>query len=163
VWVALDTNSSSNWSQSDRVDCAVGISGAYQFNDRTPEDYPGDSDPLPNFVTSIENYTFTTEPQEQLDLSPVSLVTTPSEQNPFKPLFLANSIHDFMPYHQIVDMICALEDHTVPASDYQTLTISGHDHSFAIWFDWDEIPPGGSLPNKTVGGDIVEFLDANLK
>ncbi len=165
VWTALDTNSSGNaypfWNASKRADCAVGISGAYEFDDRTPTGYA--PDPLPTFIRKVENYTNTTDPDDQHGFSPVALVTTPSEQFPFKPLFLINSIHDFMPYHQIVDMICELEEHNVPSSDYQVLTISGNDHSFAIWFDWNGIEPVGDGPNHPVSYDVILFLDANLK
>ena len=165
VWAALDTNSSGNaypfWNASKRADCAVGISGAYEFDDRTPEEYG--SDILPTFIRKVENYTNTTDPVAQHGFSPVALVTTPSQQFPFKPLFLINSIHDFMPYHQIVDMICELEAHNVPNSDYQVLTIPGNGHSFANWFNWDGFEPVGSSPSRNAGYNVILFLDAKLK
>ena len=69
VWAALDTNSSGNqypfWDASKRVDCAVSLSGAFEFDDRTQEDYPSGTDPLPNFAGSIENYTNSTDPATQ--------------------------------------------------------------------------------------------------
>jgi acetyl esterase/lipase len=165
VWAALDTDGSGNaypfWDASKRADCAVSISGAYEFDDRTPEDYGVET--LPTFIRKVENYTNTTNPQAQHEFSPVALVTTPSEQFPFKPIFLINSIHDFMPYHQIVDMICELEAHSVPTSDYQVLTIPGNSHSFAIWFDWDGIQSVGNEFNHNVGYHVIVFLEANLK
>jgi acetyl esterase/lipase len=100
VWTALDTHSSGNaypfWNASKRADCAVSLSGAYEFDDRTPENYGSNNpDPLPTFIRSVENYTNTTDPDDQHGLPPVALVTTPTQQVPFKPIFLANSIHDF--------------------------------------------------------------------
>jgi len=147
-----------------REQTAVGISGAYEFDDRTPEDYGAfNPDPLPTFIRNVENYTNTTNPATQHGFSPVSLVTVPTQQVPFKPLFLVNSIHDFMPYHQIVDMICELEAHNVPSADYQALTVPGNDHSFAIWFDWDGFNPIGGGPNLTVAYHAIQFLNTNLK
>jgi len=164
TWVALDTNNSGNvypfWHSSDRVDCAVSISGAYEFDDRTPEDYPSGTDPLPNFAANVENYTNSNNPVTQHGYSPVTLVTSSA-----RPLFLINSLHDSMPYHQIVDMICALESVGLSEAngDFQSLTIQGNDHSFSIWFDWDGVTPVGDGPSKTVGTDAIEFLDAHLK
>jgi hypothetical protein len=69
----------------------------------------------------------------------------------------------FMPYHQIVDMICELEAHSVSTSDYQVLTVPGNDHSFAIWFDWDGVNPMGGAPGLTVEFHVIQFLNAKLK
>lgn len=40
LFVTLDTSTTGNWSPSLRPDCAVGLSGAYDFSDRTDELYP---------------------------------------------------------------------------------------------------------------------------
>lgn len=142
----------------DRVDCAVGISGAYEFDDRTPENYGiYNPDPVPSFAGLIENYTGTDVPSAQHAVSPVTLVTSSA-----KPVLLTNSIHDFMPYHQIVDMICALEEAGLSEAngDFGALTIPGNDHSFACWSDWD----GNNLgPTKLVKSHVIEFLDLHLK
>jgi acetyl esterase/lipase len=162
VWVALDTEPSGDvypfWHSTDRVDCAVGISGAYQFDDRTSEDYGNDV--VPKFAGNIENYTGTDIPSEQHSVSPVTLVASSA-----RPVFLINSIHDFMPYHQIVDMICALEDAGLSEAngDFKALTIPGNGHSFDNWFHWDGIVPVGSDPTRTAGTDAIAFLDAHLK
>ena len=162
IWVALDTNASGNsypfWQSTDRVDCAVGLSGVYQFDDRTPVDYGNDI--VPKFAASIENYTDTNIPSEQHGYSPVTLVTSSA-----KPVFLINSNHDFMPYPQIVDMICALETAGLSEAngDFKALTIPGNDHSFSIWFAWDGVVPVGSAPTLTAGAQAVSFLDAHLK
>lgn len=161
VWVALDTNASGNvypfWHSTDRVDCAVGISGAYELDDRVPVTYG--SDVLPKFAANIESYTNSADPVVQHSYSAVTLVTSSA-----KPVFLINSIHDFMPYHQIVDMICALESVGLSEAngDFQALTIPGNDHSFANWIDWDGVdrPVGHTL---TVRDDVIAFFDAHLK
>ena len=164
--MALDTTSSSgwpNWTSASRVDCAVSLSGAYQYDDRTSENYGNDGDPLPQFIQDIENYTNSQNLKAQEDLSPVSLVTPPSEEHPFKPLFLINTQHDPTPYHQIVDVICALKTAGVAESDYKTMTLSrSNEHSFNYWESWDRQPcPGGGC--KTVGEDVIAFLDTHLK
>jgi acetyl esterase/lipase len=51
LFVALDTSTSSTWNSSLRPDCAVGLSGAYDFSDRTPEDYDvHHADPVATFA-----------------------------------------------------------------------------------------------------------------
>ena len=113
---------------------------------------------LKDVVTSVETYTQTGDLTIQQAKSPVSLVK-PGNLDPFVPLFLINSWNDTPPpYHQIVDMICALKAADVPDSAYQTLTIPGDEHSFAYWDSWDGI----SSPHKTVGQDVIDFLNAHL-
>ncbi len=66
-----------------------------------------------------------------------------------------------MPYHQIIDMICALQTAGVPASAYQTLTIVGSDeHAFAYWDSFDGV---ASTQSKRVLDDVIAFLNARLK
>jgi hypothetical protein len=93
----------------------------------------------------------------------VSLVKTP-EEAPFRPLFMINSWWDHpTPYHQIVDMICALKAKGVPDDAYQTLTIpDSHEHGFAYWDSWDGIPCDIG-PCNDIGHDVIGFLDAHLK
>ncbi len=163
VWAAIDTVSSSgwpNWTAADRADCAVSLSGAYDFSDRTAEHYPNIfPDPLPSFTFDVENYTNTGNLSTQKADSPVARVTA-YDSDTFKPLYLINSRYDTMPYHQIVDMICALQTAGVPDTAYQTLTIpSSVEHEFAYWDSWD----GVSDPPKNVSDDVIAFLDAHLK
>ena len=70
--------------------------------------------------------------------------------------FLSSSFRP-PPYHQIVNMICALQAKGVPQSDYQTLTVSGSEHSFHNWGAYD--PATG----QTVGEDVIDFLNAHLQ
>ena len=60
-------------------------------------------------------------------------------------------------YHQLVTMVCALRNAVVPETSYQTLTIEGSEHSFGYWGSQ------GSAADKTVGDDVIAFLDAHLK
>jgi acetyl esterase/lipase len=113
----------------DRADCTVSLSGAYNLADRTPEAY-GDPSPLLKFSDDVANYVGSDDLTAQKMVSVVSLSIDAAS---FKPLFLINSQFDPMPYHQIVDMICALRSASVSTSAYKTMTIMGSDeHSFAI-------------------------------
>jgi acetyl esterase/lipase len=143
----------------DRPDCAVGLSGAYDLSDRTPENYGTYTDPLPMFTANVENYTNSHDLAYQKSVSPVALTIDPDD---FKPLLLINSQYDQMPYHQIVDMVCALESAGVSEDDYQAITVPDtDDHSWATWDDWDHIERLG--PELTIGSDVISFLDAHLK
>jgi len=166
VFVALDTTPTGGggaWPRwfyggnDDRPDCAVSLSGAYDFPDRTPENYPVPyHDPLPQFNANVENYTGIRNLLAQKQVSPVYVLDPAAD---FKPLLLINSRYDSMPYHQIVDMICALQEADVDPAKYQTITIPGSSkHSFAYWDDCD----GVTDPCKTISEHVIEFLDANL-
>jgi hypothetical protein len=64
-----------------------------------------------------------------------------------------------MPYHQMVDMICALKAKDVPDSSYQTLTIPDSDeHAFAYWYSPDGQPGSSNL----IKDDVIAFLHAHL-
>ncbi len=161
VFVVLDTTTSANWSPSLRPDCAVGLSGAYDFSDRTDENYPANvGDPLPAFVSNVTNYTNTTDLTIQKDLSPVSLVTTPTGQKPFKPIMILTSRYDPMPYHQIVDLQCAFQEKDIDPSLYQFITVpDASDHAFALWDNYDAGYPYAQL----IKSRVINFLDAHLK
>jgi acetyl esterase/lipase len=154
VWVALDTNPtvpSTDWPKwqgaSDLVDCAVSLSGAYDYSDRI--------DTTGIYEILIINYTNTAERTQQLALSPVSLITSSS----IKPLYLLNTDGDSMPYHQILAIQCVLQEHGVNANLYQILTLLNNDkHAFAYWHDWD-----GLNPQHRVSDDVIAFLNAHLK
>lgn len=169
VFCAIDKTATANhwphWCENgadDRPDCAVSLSGGYDFSDRTPESYDTDGSVLLAFINDVENYTHTGDLGIQRSYSPVGLTIL---ANDFKPLFLINSIHDTMPYHQIVDMICALEAAGLAEpDDYQTLTITNDnssEHEFGYWDSWDGQPCIG--PCKSISADVIAFLDAHLK
>jgi acetyl esterase/lipase len=164
VWVALDTTDSGVgvwpfWNADARPQCAVMLSASYDFSDLTPP--PGHTQFPEMALKYTQNYAQTADLATLKDLSPVSLVKTP-EEAPFRPLFMINSwLDNPTPYHQIVDMICALKAKGVPDGAYQTLTIpDSHEHGFAYWDSPDGVPIG---PTKLIKGDVISFLDARLK
>lgn len=160
LFVSLDTATSSNWSASMRPDCVVGLSGAYDFSDRTPESYDvHHTDPVETFAADVTNYTNTVNLTVQKSESPVALVTTPTQTIPFKPTFVINSQYDPMPFHQIVDIQCAFQSHSVSSSLYQVLTIADNSkHAFALWYEYDD-----SSPPQQVKTRVISFLDNHLK
>jgi acetyl esterase/lipase len=167
VWASLDTTVRMTWPfwnwntytmrpEDDRPDAAVGLSGAYDFADRTPEDYTltRGVDPVTVFRNVIENYTNTLDPDQQHDLSPVALTELSTfEAMNLKPLFLINSENDNMPFHQIIDMKCALESAGVNDSQFRVLTVRDsdfcHAHAFELWGDVSE--------------EVISFFDSYLK
>ena len=174
VTVALDKNPTipngdwPMWCQEgadDRPDCAAMLSAIYDFSDWTPT--TGDLMTDRPFVRlGMENYAQSfpadLDTLANLPLNPVVLVRQGGGPSwPFKPLFLTNSYYDSpTPYHQIVTMSCELEAKgLVLGTDYQRLTIPGDGHAFAYWGSWDH----ESDPHKTVGEDVIAFLDAHLK
>jgi hypothetical protein len=114
--------------------------------------------PPPHFVSDVENYTNSQDLAYQKAVSPVAFEI---DADDFKPLLLINSEFDSMPYHQIVDMICALQNAGVSEDQYQTITIPDSDgHEFEYWDDWDGISIG---PSHLISGDVISFLDTHLK
>lgn len=158
LFVTLDTSTSGGWSPTLRPDCAVGLSGAYDYSDRTPEDYGvHHSDPVEVFAYDVTNYTNTTNLTTQKNLSPVSLVPTAS---PFKPVMLVNSRYDPMPYHQLFDLTCAFQSNGVNSTLYTVITVPDSSaHAQSLWFEVD----GGYPVVKLVSTRVIEFLDAHLK
>ena len=163
VWVALDTTDTGSawpfWNAAARPQCAVMLSAAYDFSDRTGP--PGLHGADPEFILATENYVNTADLATLKARSPISMVTAPTQQAPFVPLFMINSWFDSpTSYHQIVDMICKLNSVGVSASAYQTLTVPDTSaHAFGLWNHCDGI----STPCKRVREHVIEFLDAHLK
>lgn len=159
AFVAFDTSTSTgwpNWSAGDRADVTACLSGAYDFADRTAESYG--PDPVPQFKFLIENYTNTCIPDDQRALSPVAKVDS-STASSFKPIYIINSEHDPMPFHQIVDLKCAIERKGVNTSKYDVVTIpDSREHAFDYWFTWD----GASNPVKTRGDHVMDFVSSHL-
>ena len=174
VMVALDTTPSSRngtdwpyWFQNGidtRPDCAAMLSAIYDFSDWTPT--TGDVVTDPRLVRlGLENYAQTRDLSTlaSLPLNPVALVSKVGQSDlGFKPLFLINSYYDSpTAYHQIVTMSCALEAQGLMlGTDYQRLTIPNGVHSFGYWGAWDR---ESKNPEKTVGEDVIAFLDEHLK
>src|SRR5262249_4943797 len=107
-------------------------------------------------IGNIENYTNTGNLSTQKSLSPVSLVPAAATATP-RPLFLINSIYDQgMPYHQIQDMINALN--CVGYTNYQTLTVGGNLHEFNYWCQ-----DAGDGSGESVATKVINFLNCQLK
>ena len=132
IWVALDKSVSTvwpEWGPDHRLQAAVGLSGAYDYSDRTPECYMD----LTQFENDIENYTNTCKredpngPIDQKRFSPVTKVTSDAP-----PIYIINSEEDPRPWHQIIDMQCALENAGVTNFKLWTIPHSSQ-HSFAYW------------------------------
>ncbi len=150
------------WNASVRPACAVLLSGAYDFSNRVPSE--GQSEMDSRTIGVFENFTQSGLPSEQKDVSPVSKVLTPTQGMPFVPLFMIHSQYDpTVPYHQLVEMLCTLQDKSVPASLYQTLYLPGSNlHSFHYWGSCDNPLEAG--PSCTlVSADVISYLDAHLK
>ena len=157
VWVALDKTVSAVWpvwDQSHRLQAAVGLSGPYDYSDRTPESYMD----LTQFRNDVENYTNTCEredPNGRIDQKRFSPVTKVSSDAP--PIYAINSEEDPQPWHQIVDLQCALENAGVTNYTIATIPDSGR-HSFAYW----RTPICDTVPcsDATVKDRVIAFLDS---
>jgi acetyl esterase/lipase len=106
----------------DRLDVAVGLSGAYDFSDFTPD--PS----LDFFITIVTNYVGvpSTDTVGLRAASPAWVVNAG-----VAPLFLIDSEGDLMPAVQLQDMVTHLEG--LGLNNYQAMTIPGSLHSFANW------------------------------
>lgn len=172
AFCALDKSVTNSWpfwnsgGVDDRPDAVVCLSGAYNFADRTPENYPPIlGDVVDAFALKIENYTNTCiriDPAggpSQRTVSPIYLIDANTPSN-FKPMFFINSKHDSMPYHQIIDIQCALDGVGVSSSLYQVLTIpNSSEHAFEYWRSWDGVVPIGDAPALTVATHVIDFLN----
>ena len=171
AFVTFDISQTSVWpfwnsgGHDDRPDVAVCLSGSYDFAARTTENYPAvPGNPVDKFNDIIENYTGTCvryDPNhgpDQWSVSPVGILQPFTTQFPFKPMYFINSQYDSMPFHQIIDVQCALSAAGVSSTSYQVLTIpNSREHAFAYWRSWDGQP--GSI--LTIVGRVVSFLNAH--
>jgi hypothetical protein len=122
---------------------------------------------LIGFQDLIENYTNTCvqiDPNggpSQRTVSPIYVLHAPTPDRPFKPALFINSEHDTMPFHQIIDIQCALQSLSIDPALYRIITIPGiGEHAFAYWDT-----PDGQVGNATVQivGDVLSFLDGHLQ
>ncbi len=117
VWVAA-----TGIAGQDRLDAAVGISGAYDFSD-----FSDDSD-ISFFIETVTNYVGVpaTDTVSLRAASPAWIVN-----NTVAPLYLVDSAGDLMPAAQLDDMVSHLISNGV--RDYTAITVAGKAHSFANW------------------------------
>ena len=164
--VALDTTDTGSdwpfWNAGVRPACAVVLSAVTDFSDRTPSE--GEPQMDAGSIRGIENFTQTIIPSEQRDLSPISKVMTPTQQTPFVPMFIIQSQNDrSVPYHNLVDLLCAFQSKNVDSDLYQTLILWGSDlHAFNMWNSCDN--PEGATPSCTlVSTRVIQYLEDQLK
>ncbi len=103
----------------DRLDAAVALSGAYDFNDQ--------SSAQPNFRRLVENYAGSPDPAALTKASPITYV-----DKQIAPLYVIASDNDAMPPEQYTDLIKKLK--AVGATNFQELLRpNSRAHAFAYW------------------------------
>ena len=125
------------WNAVVRPACAVLLSTITDFSDRTPS--AGQPQMAAASIRDIENFTQTILPDEQRSLSPISKVMTPTQSTPFVPMLIIQSQNDrTIPYHNFVDLICALQSKSVDPKLYENHMLWCIDlHSFSMWNSCD--------------------------
>jgi hypothetical protein len=134
------------------------LSGVYDFSDYTPVP---DSDEIDyTFLLGTQNVVNSSDLAVLHSKSPVALVK--EENTPFPPIFMINTWYDMPPpYHQIVDMICALRQFE-DDNAFKTLTImNSTEHSFHYWDSPDHLP--ATVQTPLIRTDVIDYLDAHLK
>lgn len=106
----------------DRVDVGVCLSGAFDLSDFSPN--PLLDNTINNFTTYVG--VTMTETAALRAASPAWLADANTA-----PLFIVNSLKDFMPYSQLGDMIQHLD--ALGLTNYQVLSRAGNDHAFQHW------------------------------
>lgn len=114
------SNGGPAWTPEDRVLAVVSLSGAYQFDDRTPD--PN----LQNFVKDINLYCNTASLPLQKSMSPTSLM-----DGTCRPVYCVRSEHDPMPVGQQAALVPKLNQLGVICQD-QILAGSSL-HGFDYW------------------------------
>ncbi len=119
-WVALTKDPSS------RVNVAVSLSGAFQFDDFTPD--PNLSD----FKSNVSNFCGVPNPPSETDMATLQTYSpTANLDESVSPLLLVNSAYDIMPFSQMADMTNALR--ALAVVNFETMTLPGGGHSWEIW------------------------------
>jgi acetyl esterase/lipase len=159
IWAALDTRTDDAnvwpfWRPAYRPTAAVGLSGAYDLSDRTPEDYCNGGDPVQVIKQVAENYTTTNDPVTQYNNSVVHLLDLPTfNPTQVKPMLIYNTQHDSMAYHQIIDLQCKLQEKDVNPALYTITTLTAESnceqHAFGYWND--------------IKYTVIPFFDCQLK
>lgn len=120
VWVAQTPDLTS------RVDVAVSLSGAYDFDDFSPDPY------IEDFKSIISNFCAVPNPPQETDFPTLQFYSPAHNVDAtVAPLLLVNSLYDSMPFAQLGDMTNALR--ALGAANFETLTLPGEAHSFDNW------------------------------
>lgn len=107
------------WTPDDRVLAVVSLSGAYQFDDRTPD--PN----LPSFIKDINLYCNTASLPQQKSMSPTSLMDATCH-----PVYCVRSEHDPMPVGQQAALVAKFNELGVT---FQDRVLPGSQHGFDYW------------------------------
>jgi acetyl esterase/lipase len=148
----------------DRLDVGVGLSGAYDLSDFSPN--PN----LTYFTATVTNYVgvLSTDTASLRSASPAWLA-----DSTISPLLMVNSAEDPMPYAQMGDMIAHLD--SLGVTNYQALALPGRVHSFACWPSAKEqaltfianafagVPPPPPLPNTPPGSTSKQVLNVSTR
>ena len=133
AWVALDrtTTISPPWSEADRPDAAVLMSGPYNFLDYSP------AKTLHGFVRDVTSYCcvpYSLHPTDEdaailMANSPTTIVDSEA-----KPILMVSSHDDSVPPSQQTDLTAALDAAFggLP-KNYQSIVVAGTQHAFANW------------------------------
>lgn len=109
------------WTPEDRVLAAICLSGAYQFDDRTPD---------PNLGSAVKDFALycnTNDLAQQRAMSPTTLLDATC-----KPIYCVRSEHDPMPVGQQAALVTRFKE--LGFTDYVALVLAGSSlHGFAYW------------------------------
>jgi acetyl esterase/lipase len=157
MYVALDVTSTSGvwpfWHVLQRPLCAVGLSGQYDFSDR-------DTDIDLQFITNIENYTYTTNPLEQWLHSPIGLIAGVGASG-FIPMYCIRASDDPGSPKSNSDYFwyaMTQAGASAPTFFMETVPIST-DHAFGLWGDYLD---DNQLLNPTVRDRVIAFFKQYL-
>ncbi|HEY1583423.1 MAG TPA: hypothetical protein VGF73_10035 [Chthoniobacterales bacterium] len=131
-------NTYPNWcndspADDDRPDCAVGLSGNYDFIASL-----GNDDTTRNIIANYTNTCVLLDTMggpDQFSVSPVAQLKRESVQS-FKPIYALNSAMEYQPVGQLQDLLCALQDKGIDPAKYKILTVIDPEeqaHAFALW------------------------------
>jgi acetyl esterase/lipase len=148
----------------DRLDVGVGLSGAYDLSDFSPNKN------LSYFSTTVTNYVgvLSTDTAAIRAASPAWFA-----DSTISPLFMINSVQDSMPYSQLGDMIAHLD--ALGVTNYQALTLPGSLHAFANWPSVKDqaltflangfagVPPPPPLPTPPPGATSKQVLNVSTR
>jgi len=148
----------------DRIDVGICLSGAFDLSDFSPN---------PLLVNIINNFTTyvgvpATDTAALRAASPAWLADAKTA-----PLFIVNSLKDFMPYSQLGDMIQHLD--ALGLTNYQVLSRAGNDHAFQHWTPVKDqaltfiangfagIPPPPPFPPPSIEAESKKLMNVSSR
>ena len=156
-------NTYPNWcndspTDDDRPDCAVGLSGNYDFI--APP--PGNNDTTRNVIANYTNTCVLLDTMggpDQFSVSPVAQLKPESVQI-FKPIYALNGNAEYQPEGQLQDLLCALQAKDIDPAKYKILTVIDPEgaHAFALWRV--KLTP---TADRRVRDEVTDFFDQYVK